>query len=478
MLEGEWLRRARLCLKRTLSPLYDDPSLFSASPDWPGDFPGRTLLSLTSLYGFFPEASEERKAILDRLAKLKSPWADHLNEDGYFGPRFDPNSISEQQLSGNSWYLRGLCRYQEIFRDEESKKAISSIISSLLLPLAPYFQGYPISGRKGDGGVSGRIESSGSGWLLSSDIGCAYILLDGYVAAYEVLPSLELKKAIEMVIFSYARIDPAKFKCQTHATLSAARAILRFSVATGEKKYFGMAKRLYDLYWERGSTLDYQNKNWFGRDDSWTEPCCVIDSLLLAKQFYLLTKEESYLVLLNRIAVNGFRTFQRSNGGAGCSSLLLRPGDVLQEKIYEAYFCCTLRQGEGLYEIGRTVEREGSRYTFLLPCSYRDDLLSVSADLYQGSEIEIESKGSFSLNLYVPDGFASPYPAEGRFLRAKGDGPTHLVIPFSLPTREEKGRHFEGDLLLTKKNGEEEYTPLADCSFLSEEKATSLRQTL
>ena len=37
-------------------------------------------------------------------------------------------------------------------------------------------------------------------------------------------------------------------------------------------------------------TYDYSNINWFKREDTWTEPCCVIDSMILTKELYLILR--------------------------------------------------------------------------------------------------------------------------------------------------------------------------------------------
>ena len=69
-------------------------------------------------------------------------------------------------------------------------------------------------------------------------------------------------------------------------------------------------------------TLDYSNFNWCGRPDTWTEPCCIVDSFLLAAQLEEITGDKRYLTLMNRIYFNSFRLAQRSNGGAGCNYCL------------------------------------------------------------------------------------------------------------------------------------------------------------
>ena len=59
----------------------------------------------------------------------------YTNEHLYFDPKQDP-VIHEQQLSGHSWYLRGLCEHYEQFGDEFSLTALKSVTEHLFLPTA------------------------------------------------------------------------------------------------------------------------------------------------------------------------------------------------------------------------------------------------------------------------------------------------------------------------------------------------------
>ena len=44
-----------------------------------------------------------------------------------------------------------------------------------------------------------------------------------------------------------------------------------------------------------------ENYNWFTQKDSWTEPCAVVDSLILALSFYRETGEKEFKTLARRI---------------------------------------------------------------------------------------------------------------------------------------------------------------------------------
>ena len=109
-------------------------------------------------------------------------------------------------------------------------------------------------------------------------------------------------------------------------------------------------------------TENYENYNWFERYDTWTEPCAIVDSYLLATQLWAATRNPTYLEDADKIYLNGIAATQRHNGGFGCD----KPVGVVYPELGihadEAYWCCTMRGGEGL---GRAAEyayfTEGNR---------------------------------------------------------------------------------------------------------------------
>ncbi|MFQ8826202.1 MAG: hypothetical protein ACLR76_00545 [Alistipes sp.] len=100
-------------------------------------------------------------------------------------------------------------------------------------------------------------------------------------------------------------------------------------------------------------TENYENYNWFERYDTWTEPCAIVDSYLLATQLWAATRNPAYLEDADKIYLNGIAATQRHNGGFGCD----KPVGVVYPELGihadEAYWCCTMRGGEGL---GRAAE--------------------------------------------------------------------------------------------------------------------------
>ena len=103
-------------------------------------------------------------------------------------------------------------------------------------------------------------------------------------------------------------------------------------------------------------TLTYENFNWFGRQDTWTEPCAVVDSFILATKLYRLTNDEEYRTLARRIWFNGLQFCQRENGGAGPNTCVTNEQRILKIRSYEAPFCCSMRYAEGLLEYSKNSE--------------------------------------------------------------------------------------------------------------------------
>jgi hypothetical protein len=160
------------------------------------------------------------------------------------------------------------------------------------------------------------------------------------------------------MISVYRAIDKVSLQAQTHCTLTAARGMVRMYQETADETYLNGAQEIAKLYFEGGGmTATYQNLNWWGRPDSWTEPCAIVDSLMLSGELYKLTANEEYRTLAARIYHNGLATAQRDNGGAGTDSAVTEGGaDTLQMGMYEAYFCCTMRLAEGLWYISANRE--------------------------------------------------------------------------------------------------------------------------
>ena len=313
-----------------------------ADYDWPGDFEGRSLLAFCCHFGM----TGKKIPCMDLLAQALK---DKVNGQGFLGAEHNGGPIDEQQLSGHSWFLRGLIAYAELFNDKTALDYAKRTVHNLFIPALKHYDGYPAD-RSGtqSGGVYGNLTGAAGGWRLSTDIGCAFIPLDGLAHYYAFTKDGKIKKPLENAIEIFMGLDKVGLKMQTHAALTAARGILKFYGAAGGRKYLSYVKEIFDLYVRHGMTLTYENFNWFGRFDTWTEPCAVVDSLILAAELYKLTGDAPYKKYARRIWFNGLQFCQRFNGGAGPDTCVTAERPFLRVVWNEAVQCCTMRYAEGL----------------------------------------------------------------------------------------------------------------------------------
>jgi len=334
--------RASKNYDRLETDIFYPENVFQKNYNWPGDIEGRTILGLVMQ----AQATHREPLYLNEMIKI---FPSKLNEKGYFGP-IQGDTIDEQQLSGHGWLLRGLCEYYIWKQDTKVKKYIQDIIQNLALPTKGFHKNYPITNegrRKNVGEMLGTTQNVVNNWLLSSDIGCDYIFLDGLVQTYSLFPSKELKELIDEIVTRYLEIDLKTIEAQMHATLTGLRGIARYYEITGNKNLLIEVEKRYKLYREYGMTENYENFGWFGRP-VWTEPCAIIDSYMLAVQLWQYTQNPKYIEDAHHIYYNAICHTQRSNGGFGCDNCP-GPKDLhLSVKFQEAYWCCTMRGGEGL----------------------------------------------------------------------------------------------------------------------------------
>lgn len=353
---------------------YSPEQIFSAPEyDWPADKEGRALLAFVSHY----KMSGRRIPCMDYLL---SELPARLNEKGYLGAMFG-EVISEQQFSGHSWLLRGLCEYHEQLDDRVVLPLITGIVEGLFLPAIGRFAGYPIDRPQQAGDVSGHTDQLLDGWLLSSDVGTVFMCLDGLSHAYQVTRDARLLVLLEEAVAAFAAIDQRRLGAHTHCTLSATRGVLRMYRLTGQERYLAIAKQKWELYVQSGISDTYHNLNWWGRPDSWSEPCAVNDSLMLATELYKLTGEEHDRRLAACIWHNAYATVQRDNGGAGTDTLVCAgsPHTALRCDLYEAMFCCTMRTAEGLWYV--------SNHRDLLYATTTGQLTRTEDGLYRDGDI-------------------------------------------------------------------------------------------
>lgn len=334
-------------------PYYHIENVFAPKEyDWYGDKEGRALLAFVSLY----KIRGKKIACMDALL---GQMTEKTNSHMFFGPE-SGKIIYEQQLSGHSWLLRGLCEHYEQFGDSFSFEAIKSISEYLFLPISGRVKTYPTDREQLNlGDVSGSEIGTIDSWRLSSDVGCAFMSIDGLSHAYKVTKDTRILCLLDEMIDVFMSIDKLGLRVQTHCTLSAARGMVRLYFVTKNEKYLNFAKEIYNLYvYGGGMTYTYQNLNWWGRPDTWTEPCAIVDSLMLSLELYKATGDDGYRRLAARVYKNGLATAQRDNGGAGTDTTVCKnsPWVFLKTEMYEAFFCCTMRLSEGLWYINENKE--------------------------------------------------------------------------------------------------------------------------
>ena len=372
---------------------------------WPADAEGRTLLAQIRQM----ESTGREPSYLRQI--LRKVYG-NFNTKGYLGRILPPGQFDEQQLSGHNWLLRALLEYYRITGSQEAAAAAEKMVRSLYLPLSGAYKRYPLKPeeRVFEGRPDGELTGDCiNGWYLSTDIGCAYMCLDGLSRAYRILHISELKGLLEEMIQEFSNIDFVGISMQTHATLSAVRGILCFYETERNSETLEVAKRIFSLYQNQGMTQNYANYNWFGRP-FWTEPCAIVDSFMAAMDLYRFTEDIKYFETAQKIYLNALSQGQRSNGGFGLDNctggeqlFLTAAGDG-----GDAYWCCSMRGGEGLAEVARSIGME------------KDGILHIG--FYNPAELKL------------PDGtleICTDYPLEGRvFLRLNGCLPSNQLALF------------------------------------------------
>ena len=403
LMQGSLDMRLRLNMQRLGEEKYQPDHVFltmQQSGEWPGDTEGRTILGLTLDAQALHSASPNLEEILRRLPS-------HLNERGYMGPVF-PDIIHEQQLSGNGWMLRGLCEYYEWRGDSAVLSVIRTMARNLFLPWKGHYATYPVrpeDRKQNVGAASGETVGQIGRWQLSSDVGCLFIGMDGLIHAYAVTHDEELRPVIDELVECFLGIDLLAIKAQTHATLTALRGLMRYAAITGERRLVDEAAARFRLYTEYGMTENFANYNWFRRYDTWTEPCAIVDSYLLAVQLWQQTRDVAYLEWAEQIYFNALCHGQRRNGGFGTDTC---PGKgsasaSLKVSIPEAHWCCTMRGAEGLSNAARySMFQSGDTlfFPFYRPATFMATVGKHRVEVSEQTKYPFD--GTVQLALYMP----------------------------------------------------------------------------
>ncbi len=354
---------------------------------WPGDTEGRTILALVMdarALGCTPKYLDE---IVSRVPS-------HLNRLGYMGTIHD-GSLDEQQLSGNGWMLRGLCEYYLLKKDRQLLTLIQKLAESLFASYPDLYDCYPISPEsrvKDTGEASGSLSQVIGRWRLSSDIGCVFIGMEGLLQALQVTGDEKLRSVAQKMVDLFLKVDLTGIRAQTHASLTAMRGLLRYADITGEKSYIEEVEKRWNIYRRYGMTECYANYNWFCRYNTWTEPCAIVDSYIVATQLWQRTGNSQYRDDAECIYYNALCYAQRANGGFGLEN---SPGIAnstpdITPYCDEAHWCCTMRGGEGLGRAAQfTVVKNDDGYAFPF---LRD---AVVSDTLNGKPAVMEMKTKY-----------------------------------------------------------------------------------
>ena len=99
--------------------------------------------------------------------------------------------------------------YYRITGSQEAAAA-EKMVRSLYLPLSGAYKHYPLKPeeRVFEGRPDGELTGDCiNGWYLSTDIGCAYMCLDGLSRAYRIFAYFGLKGLLEEMIQEFSNID-------------------------------------------------------------------------------------------------------------------------------------------------------------------------------------------------------------------------------------------------------------------------------
>lgn len=461
---------------------------------WPGDWEGRTILALTLL----AQSIKTTPAYLDEIVV---EILDSCNAGGYRGELLDLEAINEQQMSGHGWLLRGLVEYYRWKGDERVLVAIKRIVNNLFLPLAGHFANYPAKQEDREfhqGEAAGSLADKVREWLISTDIGCVFISLDGLSQAYEELRDPELGRLLDEMMDVFFKIDYTGITAQTHASLTGMRGIVRMYEITGRQELLDRALQFFKLYKSEGMTENFANFNLF-RTPSWTEPCGIIDSFMLAVSLWEHTGSPDLLEDAHAIWYNGVERGQRPNGGFGCDTTVEDGKVGVHKNYYEAYWCCTMRGGEGLgVPMRKALFEAEERLMFPLyvdgdykrEYGAQEELRVTSAYPYEGTIELAVVKGSGSrvdIGMFVPswarnvrverNGAELPIRIEAGFVHYEGwlETGAVFVLRFDIPLMAvpTQGNYYAGSKLVTLRHGvlvlgsEREYADGVSLSDLS-----------
>lgn len=455
---GDLGARLALLAGRLEDRIYRPESIFVMDVNgWPGDWEGRAILAQTML-------SRTTGTVSAYLRENVLALDGQFNRLGYLKGILPEGEFDEQQLSGHGWLLRGLCEYYAYSGDQSALDRAVRIAENLFLPTKGHFADYPCrpEERVYAGEAAGNIAAVVRGWHISTDTGCAFIPMDGLSRLYELTGDPRLAELLDEMIERFLTIDLEGIKAQTHASLSACRAILRMYRLTGKSEYLEAVERIFRLYRRCGMTANYANFNWFHRPE-WTEPCAIVDSMIVCMELFRQTGNVEYADLVRNIYCNGIARSQRPNGGFGCDSCAdetgLGSGDELFVQTYEASWCCTMRGAEGLAMAARFgYLRDGEDivvpmfHSSVAELPFEDGAIRIwqRADVQQDGRVEFRVEQNtvqrpIKLRILMPEWTCDSERFREFTVPKTGDS---IVLNFEVPVRQVGRRILWGDRML------------------------------
>lgn len=395
---GELRARAERNFRRLHDPEFHFAATIRAKTvqEAPGDWVGRALLALTL-------HARLRREVPPHLEEFVARLPEAFNARGYIGEIHPAGTADENQIGGHNALLRGLSEYYLWRGDPRALAAIRSVVRGLMVSSRPLYAQYPEKLLKElvkAEAIGLTVRQATGPWRgLSTDVGTVFFTLDGLTQAYLCERTPELRALIETMIARYAEIDPVAIRAQTHATLTTLRGIFRWWREVDPRpELLALVRTRFATYRQLAQTENHANTNWFGRPD-WTEPCAVVDSLMLAVQVWSATDDAELLEEAHRIYYNAFLPGQRPNGGFGCDRCTGHNGlreFVPHPKIFEAPWCCSMRGAEGFASAARYGWWHNGADEIVLPFyfggSARLHLAEGELELAQESEYPIAGK--------------------------------------------------------------------------------------
>ena len=288
------------------------------------------------------------------------------------------------------------------------------------------------------------------------------------------------------MIVRFLELDMFGIKIQVHAGLTALLGLVRYAEITNNDQLMNEVEKRWPEYVKYGMTENYEIYNWFGIYNAHTESCGLIDSYMIATALWKHTQKPEYLAYLDLIYYNAICHINRSNGGLGCDN---NPGintDYIAVKAYEAWWCCTMRGGEGLPRVaessyftqGKTIfvtrhSRNNADFylgdaslrieqTSRYPFGGKTKLVIVNADRAEDVVIKLNALSDFTENIKVSiNGTDVPVELEKGFVVLHHPWKTGDVVDVSFEetlriagtinkenTTEKQKRLFYGPLLL------------------------------